>query len=119
MFAPDAPRSDGVGVIDARTRSGRHVDPFTGLEPNFDPREHGPLPHGGIPADYLFQLHFDDFSPYRQELTRYLRAWHEREGRTDADRIVRFELWWLSWDSPAPGSFEPGAVHRELVFRGP
>jgi hypothetical protein len=117
MFAPDAPRSDGAGVLDATTQRGRHVDPFTGREPSYDLLEGGPLPHGSIPADYLFQLHFEDNKTYRQELVRYLREWHEHEGRSDADRIVRFELWWLTRDSPPPGSNEAGPVRRELVFR--
>lgn len=117
MFAPDAPRSDGAGVIDATTRDGRHVDPLSGLTPNYDVLESGPLAHGSMAADYLYQMHFDDNEVYRQELVRYLRGWHEREGRSAADRIVRVELWWLTRDSPAPGSNEAGAVQRELVFR--
>jgi hypothetical protein len=117
MFAPDAPRSDGAGVIDAITRSGQHIDPFTGLAPNYDVLASGPLPHGSIPADYLFQLHFEASHAYRQELTRYLRQWHEQPGRENDDRIVRYELWWLTRDSPAPGSTEGGPVRREMIYR--
>jgi uncharacterized membrane protein YfbV (UPF0208 family) len=119
MFAPDAPREDGAAVIDATTESGRHVDPFTGAEPNFQVLEQGPLPHGSIPADYLYQIHLDGNRPYRSELARYLRRWHERSGRGDEDRIKRFEFWWLSRRSPTPGSTRPGSTRRELVFRGP
>jgi hypothetical protein len=119
MFAPNAPTEDGRGVIDAVTQSGRHVDPFTGLEPNFDVLDSGPLAYGSIPADYLFQLHFESNRPYRQELTRYLRQWHEQDGRSEADRIVRFELWWLSQPSPLPGQVPAGPTERELIFRGP
>jgi hypothetical protein len=119
MFAPDAPTDDGAGVIDATTMSGRHIDPLTGLEPNFQVLERGPLPHGSIPADYLFQLHFEQGRAYRQELTRYLRQWHEQDGRSEADRIIRFDFWWLTRPSPPPGSIESGPTHRELVFQGP
>jgi hypothetical protein len=119
MFAPDAPTEDGAGVVDAVTKSGRHVDPLTGSEPNFQVLERGPLAYGSIAADYLFQLHFDENRAYRQELTRYLREWHQKEGRSDADRIVRFDVWWLSRPSPPPGSTEAAPTHRELVFRGP
>jgi hypothetical protein len=119
MFAPDAPTEDGAGVIDAVTKSGRHVDPFTGSEPNFQVLERGPLAHGSIPADYLFQLHFDENRAYRQELTRYLREWHQKEGRSEADRIMRFDFWWLARPSPAPGSTEAAPTRRELVFHGP
>ncbi len=119
MFAPDAPRDDGAGVIDALTASGRHVDPFTGLAPNFDVMERGPLPHGGIAADYLFSMHFDADSAYWPELRRYLAEWHEHGGRSADDRLVKFELWWLSRQSPEPGSSVPGPVRRQLIRSGP
>jgi hypothetical protein len=119
MFAPDAPLDDSAGVLDATTRSGRHVDPFTNQPPNFLVLEQGPLAYGSIPADYLFQLHFEGNEPYRPELTRYLRQWHEQAGRSADDRIVRFELWWLTRDSPPPGSTEAGPTRRQLIYRDP
>lgn len=127
MFSPDAPRDDGAGVIDATTQSGRHVDPFTGNAPDFrvldspdpDAASRAPLPHGSISADYLFHMHFQANQAYRHELTRYLREWHAHEGRSSADRIVRFEFWWLSRPSPAPGQVDSPPAVRELVFRGP
>jgi hypothetical protein len=119
MFSPNPPRDDGAGVLDATTKSGAHIDPFTGAAPNFAVLEQGPLAYGSIPAEYLFQLHFAAQQPYRHELSRYLREWHEHEGRTENDRIVRFELWWLERDSPKPGSLEPGPTQRTLVFKGP
>jgi vitamin K-dependent gamma-carboxylase-like protein len=119
MFAPDVPVDDGAGVIDAVTVGGRHVDPLTGLPPNFEVLERGPLPHGSIAADYLFVLTRDQSRRYRQELTRSLQAWHERDGRTPQDRIVRYEVWWLTQRSPPPGSTEPGPTERERVVRWP
>jgi hypothetical protein len=119
MFAPDAPTDDGAGVIDATTRSGRHVDPFTGEAPNFELLEQGPLAHGSIPADYLFQMHFEGNEAYRHELRRYLDEWHQHDGRSSADEIVRFEFWWLSRPSPPPGQIESAPTQRQLIFRGP
>lgn len=57
--------------------------------------DEGPLAYGSIPADYLFQLHFEAQQPYR------------------------YELWWLERDSPKPGSLESGPTRRTLVFKGP
>jgi hypothetical protein len=119
MFAPDVPVEDGAGVIDAVTLGGRHVDPLTGEPPNFDVLDSGPLPHGSIPADYLFVLTQEQNRRYRQELTRSLQQWHERDGRTPKDRILRYELWWLSQPSPAPGSSELGPTRRQRVFKWP
>jgi len=117
MFAPEAPTDDGITLVDAVTVTGRHVDPFTGEAPDFSLLEKGPLPHPIEVADYLFQIHFDFNQTYRHELQRYLEHWHEHGGRTADDRLVSFEAWWLSRDTPKPGSLEGGPIARELVAR--
>ena len=119
MFAPDAPTDDGAGVVDAVTASGRHFDPFTGEAPDFDRFEHGVIDRGSVRADYLFWLHLPANRAYRWELDRYLREWHQHDGRTDADRIVRFQFWWLSTPSPPPGSTHVEPPTRELISKWP
>lgn len=117
LLPSDVPRSDGMGLVDATTRGGRHVDPFTGLAPETEPFDTAALPGGSITADYLYQLHLEKNRPYWPELLRHLREWHEHDGRSTTDRIGRVELWWLTRDSPPPGSTATGPVKRELVFR--
>ncbi|HEY3498753.1 MAG TPA: lipase maturation factor family protein [Polyangiaceae bacterium] len=117
MFAPDAPRDDGYGVIDGVTADGRHIDPFTGEPPDFDRLEKGLIPGTLESIDYLFTLHFRDNERYRAELVRYVTAeWHEQDGRSDADRIVEFSFYWVSRKSPPRGSTTPGPSERELVM---
>ncbi|HEV8550578.1 MAG TPA: lipase maturation factor family protein [Polyangiaceae bacterium] len=113
MFAPDAPTDDGTTVIDAVTADGRHLDPFTGVAPDFDALDRGPLPHPIEISDYLFQIHFDFSEPYRRELSRYVEHWHERNGTEPTDRFVSYDAWWVSHDTPPPGSVTPGPTQRE------
>lgn len=117
MFAPDAPTSDGTLVIDARTASGAHVDPFTGKEPDFELIRKGPLPYGIWVAQYLFAIQFDDNQHYRRDLIGYLRNWHRLQGRPESDRIVGFVAYWTSYDAPPRGKTEPGPVEKREVFR--
>jgi hypothetical protein len=115
MFAPDAPTDDGITLVDAITEKGTHIDPFTGEAPDFELLEKGPLPHPIEVCDYLFQIHFDFNQTYRRELQRYLEHWHEHGGRGPDDRIVSYEAWWLSRDTPKPGSLEGGPIERTLI----
>jgi hypothetical protein len=115
MFAPDAPTDDGITVIDAVTEKGVHIDPFTGEAPDFTLLDKGPMPHPIEVGDYLFQIHFDFNQGYRHELQRYLEHWHEYGGRGPDDRLVSYEAWWLSRDTPKPGSVEGGPIERTLL----
>jgi hypothetical protein len=118
MFAPEAPREDGMTVVDAVTVKGVHVDPFTGEAPDYDVLRKGQVPHSMEVADYLFQIHFDFNKAYHRELNRYLERWHERGGRGPDDELVSYEAWWLSRESPKPGSVEGGPVERTLFTQG-
>jgi hypothetical protein len=117
MFAPHAPTDDGFGVVDAETADGRHIDPFTGAEPDFEAMNRGPL-RGTVEAvDYLFAIHWEQNARYRVELARYLDHYHERDGRTEKDRLVGYEVWWVSHTSPKPGSTTPGPLRRQSMLK--
>src|SRR5262245_50455924 len=118
MFSPDAPLDDGTLVVDAVTVGGRHIDPFTGAPPDFELTLHGPVPHSAMLSDYLCSIHFPHNERYRSELQNYLRRWQVIEGRPASDRIVSYEIWWVSHTSPPLGSVTPGAPKKELVLRG-
>lgn len=117
MFAPHAPTDDGFGVVDAETADGRHVDPFTGRKPDFEAMNRGPIRETIEGVDYLFAIHWDPNEPYRRELGRYLDRYHERDGRTEKDRLVAYEVWWVSHDTPKPGSTTPGPLRRDSILR--
>jgi hypothetical protein len=117
MFAPHAPTEDGFGVVDAETEDGRHVDPFTGREPDFEAIKRGPLRETVEGVDYLFAIHWQPNEPYRRELGRWLDQYHERDGRTEKDRLIGYEVWWVSHNSPKPGSTTPGPLRRQSMLK--
>jgi predicted DCC family thiol-disulfide oxidoreductase YuxK len=102
MFAPEPPYDDGHVVVDARTKDGRKLDPFTGKEPNFDPYAPVGWGHQQFWCDYNNRIRFEWHVPNRQHFKDYLRRWHEFHG-TPNDELVAFDVWWVSDKSPKPG----------------
>jgi predicted DCC family thiol-disulfide oxidoreductase YuxK len=101
MFAPEPPYEDGRVVVDARTKDGRKLDPFTGTLPDFDPNTPGWW-HEQFWCDYNNRIRFEFHVPNRQHLKDYLRHWHEYEGHPN-DELVAFDVWWMPDKSPRPG----------------
>jgi predicted DCC family thiol-disulfide oxidoreductase YuxK len=102
MFAPEPPYEDGRMIVDGRTQDGRRVDPFTGVEPDFDPETTVGWGHSQLWCDYHLKMYFARYAANRQHLTEYLQNWHLRTGRPQ-DRLVAFDVWWVSDKSPGPG----------------
>ena len=124
MFSPDAPTDDGILVVDAVTASGRHVDPFTGQPPDFERVHHGPVAHSAAIGDYVSNVRSDSNKRYRPDFERYVLDWvppgePRGDGETGAkDRVVSFDAYWVSHDSPVPGSLTPTNLRKELSFSG-
>ena len=105
MFAPEPPYDDGRVVIDARTKSGKKIDPFTGKEPDFDPYTSVGWGHEQFMCDYSNRIRFDGHVPNRQHLKDYLRNWHRYHGEPQ-DELVAFDVWWVQDKSPKPGQLK-------------
>lgn len=121
MFSPNAPTDDGALVVDAVTASGRHVDPFTGEAPDFERPHRGPIVESVAVSDYLANIRSDNNRRYQGNFERYVFDWHpdhSGDKRAPEDRIVSYEAFWVSQDSPKPGSTEPTNMRRELVMKG-
>jgi hypothetical protein len=116
MFSPDAPRQDGTIVVDAITRDGRHLDPFTGAPPDFDAPLHGPWFQTQFWCDYFLKISFDGNRGYRDELKHYLLNWQRIENRPIQDAITSFEVFWVSNDAPPPGKTVPTNIQRKLLL---
>ena len=99
-------------VIDALTRSGRHVDPFTGQVPDFEQVRRGLLPYSIAVSDYLFNMRNARSKRYRHDLRRWLRRYGSGK-----DRIVSADVWWVSYVPPRRGSFQPGPLKKELLWK--
>jgi predicted DCC family thiol-disulfide oxidoreductase YuxK len=106
MFAPEPPYDDGHVVVDARTKDGRKLDPFTLALPDFDPYTRTGWGHEQFWCDYNNRIRFDFHVPNRQHLRDYLRHWHEYAGRPK-DELVAFDVWWVNDKSPPPGEQRP------------
>jgi hypothetical protein len=111
MFAPNAPEEDGTMVIDAVTRSGRHVDPFTGSAPDFEQVRRGLVTHSIAVSDYLLAMRDEKNKRYRHDLRRYLRRY------SPTDPIVSAEVWWVKHQSPKRGSYQPGPLTKQQLWR--
>jgi hypothetical protein len=102
MFAPEPPYDDGRVVVDGRTADGRHYDPFSDGTPNFDAEAPDGWGHSQFWCDYHNRIRFSDNANHRQHLRDYLLHQHELTGHPE-NRLVAFEVWWVSDRSPAPG----------------
>jgi predicted DCC family thiol-disulfide oxidoreductase YuxK len=115
MFAPEPPYEDGRVVVDARTRSGKKLDPFTGQEPNFNPDAPNGWGHDQFWCDYNNRIRFSGHEPNRQHLEEYLRNWHVYENRPN-DELVAFDIWWVQDKSPPPGKTRSEALPPEKLL---
>ncbi|HEU4410831.1 MAG TPA: HTTM domain-containing protein [Polyangiaceae bacterium] len=112
LFSPDAPKDDGTVVVDAVTVDGRHVDPFTGQPPDFEAARHGPWGLSQLYCDYFLRISWGQHARYRDALKNYLLARHELEGLPAHDQIKSFEAWWVTNQSPPPGSTVPTNIKK-------
>jgi hypothetical protein len=76
------------------------------------------VPHPMPVADMLYAMHYEGERPYVGELEAYLRRWHELTGRPESDRIVRYEGWYVSHNTPPPGSKQHSNFQKKLIFSG-
>lgn len=102
MFAPNPITDDGSVSIDAITLDGRHVDPFTGKEPDLDISDARGLGLPQIRQDYFNRIRLDRNKVFRQGLLDYLRGWHKETGRPE-DELVAFDVYWVRAMCPPPG----------------
>jgi hypothetical protein len=118
MFVP-MPLRDGTLVVDARTADGRRIDPLTGAKPDFHAPLHGPWFHSQLQCDYYNQIRRSVRTPYLQGLASYLQRWHLVQRRPPPDRLVAFEVYWVSSDAPRPGHTTPTQLQRRLLIASP
>lgn|GEM_PF-1483543 len=114
MFAPDAPKDDGTMVVDAVTVGGKHIDPFTGQPPNWQQIRDGLAPHSIALSDYFFAMRDAPPARYRHDLARYLR---EFPTATPSEQLRSAEFWWVSYVPPKRGSYEPGPIEKQFLWK--
>ncbi|MCC6647064.1 MAG: lipase maturation factor family protein [Polyangiaceae bacterium] len=117
MFAPVPPFEDGCLVVDGVTADGRHIDPLRDGGPvDFSLP---PVERGFLVSQLWFELHDrmrrDVNARYRDHLRDYLFRWHELEGR-QRDRLVSFELSWVSRPIQPPGIVRREPTRRQKLM---
>ncbi|MGD8860900.1 MAG: DCC1-like thiol-disulfide oxidoreductase family protein [Myxococcales bacterium] len=122
MFAPNAPRQDEALTVDAVTVDGRHVDPYNQVasRPLPGPLERIPPRLGNDKFFTAYSLYITQprYAAYRGALQEWILRHHLRTG-DPADRIVRFDVYFLQDDSPALGSQRPTNTRRERLMTYP
>jgi hypothetical protein len=115
MFAPEPPYEDGRVVVDGRTADGRKFDPFSGGPPSFDTTSARSWDHEQFWCDYHNYIRFSGNAGRRQFLERYLLRQHELTGKSE-DRLVAFDVWWVSDRSPQPGVLRGEQLEPEKLL---
>ena len=115
VIAPEAPREDGVLVIDALTRAGRSLDPLTGRAPDLEvPRfRMGPLWSAYAQVLWERREGVDLEKPFREYLAR---GGVLPRGELADNAIQGLDAYWLRYRSPAPGGLAVEVLGRERIF---
>jgi hypothetical protein len=117
MFAPAPPTEDGRIVVDGRTADGRHLDPLTGQTPTFEVQPKGGFRMNQIWGDFHRRIGEPRFSEYYDGVRDFLVNHHEISGRPQ-DRLVAFDVWYVSEIIPPPGQPKPPPTRRRLFSHG-
>ena len=115
MFSPNPVMDDGTIVVDAITVDGRHIDPFTGKEPNFDLKNAKSLGYNQIWSDYYNRIKLPANAVYREAMKEYMFRYPERTGRPE-DAIVSGEVYWVKDWNPRWGKTESYGQEQEKLF---
>jgi predicted DCC family thiol-disulfide oxidoreductase YuxK len=120
MFAPEAPRSDYMVVVDAVTADGRHVDPYNevGSRVYALPVDDIPvrLGHDSMFCDYTLRI--PNAGSYHQAFQDWVLRYPERTGNP-RDAIVSFEASQIEHASPPPGQIHATDVRRHTFLTWP
>ena len=115
MFSPNPVMDDGTIVVDAITKDGRHLDPFSLAPPNFDLIHVQSCRYNQIWSDYFNRMHYAGNSAYRDAMVEYMRRLPQRTGADD-DALVSGEVYWVSDFNPKWGTRESWGQKNELLF---
>ncbi|AKT37209.1 HTTM domain-containing protein [Chondromyces crocatus] len=115
MFSPNPVMDDGTIIVDAVTIDGRHINPFTGQEPDFDLKSVKSYGYNQIWSDYFNRMHLPANTGYRDAMKEYMFRYPERTGRPE-DVIVSGDVYWVKDFNPKWGKTESYNQEREKLF---
>jgi vitamin K-dependent gamma-carboxylase-like protein len=120
MFAADAPTDDESVVVDAVTEDGRHVDPYSEVSSRYahPGTERIPTRLDNDSFFFNYSVRIPDQIAYHQAFLEWILRYPDRTGRPE-DRIVKFDAYRLSNDSPPPGETEPRNFRKRVFLSYP
>lgn len=117
MFAPAPPNWDGRMVVDGRTVDGRKLDPLTGRAPSFEVQPKGGFRMDQLWGDFHRRIGDQRFSAYLGGVREYLLDHWALTGHPD-NRLVAFDVWYVSQRIAPPGEPRPPVQLRKLLSYG-
>lgn len=117
MFAPSPPAEDGRLVVEGRTADGRRLDPLTGSEPAYEVQPKGGFRMNQIWGDFHRRIGEPRFAAYLGGVRDMLLNYDEISGRPQ-DKLVAFDLWYVTEVIPPPGAPRPPPRRRKLISHG-
>jgi hypothetical protein len=114
MFSPNPVTDDGTIVVDALTVDGRHIDPFTAREPNWDLNSKS-LGLTQIWCDYFNRIQLPANTAYREAMKDYMYRLPQRTGRPE-DAIVSGEVFWVKSMNPRWNDTKSYNYERAKLF---
>ncbi len=117
MFAPRPPDWDGRMVVDGRTADGRKLDPLTGKAPSFEVQPKGGFRMDQIWGDFHRRIGDARFSAYLGGVRDFLLNDYRLTGHPE-DRLVAFDVYYVSQQIPPPGQPRAPVQIRKLLSYG-
>jgi hypothetical protein len=114
MFSPNPVMDDGTIVVDALTVDGRHIDPFTGVEPNWDLTTKS-LGLSQIWCDYFNRIQLPANTSYREPMKEYMYRLPQRTHRPE-DAIVSGDVYWVKANNPRWNETASYAYEKSKLF---
>lgn len=112
----DISQDDEMFVIDAQTKGGRSIDPFTGQAPSFDLSERKGSHLGQLWNDYLGKIHQKEWEAFQKALRDYLvRGGPKWDGSQPDNSIVGYDAYWVKQRIALPGE-APSAPQKDKLF---
>jgi len=111
------PMDDGKVVVEGRTVDGRRFDPLTGKAPDYELQPKGGFRMNQIWGDFHRRIAEPRFNTYLSGVSDFLLNHHELTGRPQ-DRLVAFEVWFVSEVVPPPGSPKPPPSRQKILSHG-
>ncbi|MDX2019301.1 MAG: DCC1-like thiol-disulfide oxidoreductase family protein [Deltaproteobacteria bacterium] len=119
MFAPNAPTTDQMIAVEARTVDGRIIDPLAIASARVSPAPVTEIPerlgNDEFFCDYINQI--ANRPEYFGAFGDWILSHHKRTGHP-ADRVESFAVFALEDQSPPPGQTQATGTKKTLLFEG-